>query len=252
MEAANAAPRLALARHELERRGRKLLPAITVAGGVLILFSLVAIALPGAGLGAAFLALFLMVVGFALLAPATLLLALRILRPAAAAAGGDLASLALRGVGKHMSRTGVAVAALMVAVSATAGVTVMVDSFRQSVSDWINLTLRADIYLSVPGVGNLRSIAPEAIERVGAIPGVTEISLGRRLHLESVDGQIEALAIEMAPRSYEGFHIVSDNGSNAWRAFDQSGAVLVSEPIAQRDGRGRRNRDSDASGLRPL
>lgn len=236
VEAAGAPPGLALQRHELERRGRTLLPAVSLAGGVCLVAALLFIAWPQGSLNAAFAALFFMMFGFALLAPAAMVLALKILRPVAAAAGGDIASLALRGVGKHMSRTGVAVAALMVAVATTAGVAVMVDSFRNSVIDWLGLTLRADIYLSVPGVGNVRSMAPETIRRVGETPGVAELSLGRRITLESELGEVEALAIEMAEKSYDGFRIVSGDQRQAWRAFDEQDGVLVSEPIAWRSG----------------
>jgi len=236
IEAAHAPPRLALQRHELERRGRKLLPLVSAGGVALLLFSLAAVFWPGGGLGAAFAALFFMVFGFALLAPGAMVVAMRLLSPIAASVGGDIASLALRGVGRHMSRTGVAVAALMVAVAATAGVAVMVDSFRHSVSDWLGRTLRADIYMSVPGVGNLRSISPETIQRVRNTDGVSNLSLGRRLTLESETGEVEALAIEMAEQSYAGFKIISENPEQAWAAFDEENAVLVSEPIALRSG----------------
>jgi putative ABC transport system permease protein len=238
VEAAGAPPRLALQRHEIERRGRKLLPAVSGAGGICLLAALLFIAWPQGDLNAAFAALFLTMFGFALLAPGAMVLALRISRPVVAAAGGDIASLALRGVGKHMSRTGVAVAALMVAVATTAGVAVMVDSFRNSVIDWLGLTLRADFYISVPGVGNVRSMAPEIISRVRETQGVAELSLGRRIFLESELGEVETLAIEMAQKSYDGFRIVSKNQTQAWRAFDEQNGVLISEPIAWRSAKG--------------
>ncbi len=234
IEAASAPPRLALQRHELERRGRKLLPAVSIAGAVCLGLALVAIAWPQGSLSAAFASLFFVMFGFALLAPGAMVLALKATRPVAAAAGGDLASLALRGVGKHMSRTGVAVAALMVAVATTAGVAVMVDSFRHSVTDWLGLTLRADIYMSVPGVGNVRSMAPDTIRKVRETDGVAETSLGRRVFLESELGEVEALAIEMAEKSYDGFRIISENRELAWRAFDEENGLLISEPIAWR------------------
>ncbi len=236
IEAAGAPPRLALQRHELERRGRKLLPAVSAAGGVCLVFALIAMALPGGSLSVAFAALFFIMFGFALLAPGVMVLALKLSRPVAAAAGGDLASLALRGVGKHMSRTGVAVAALMVAVATTVGVAVMVDSFRHSVIDWLGLMLRADMYISVPGSGNVRSMAPETIRRVRETQGVAEVSLGRRIFLESELGEVEALAIEMAEKSYAGFRIVSENPERAWAEFEDENAVLMSEPVVWRSG----------------
>jgi putative ABC transport system permease protein len=50
-----------------------------------------------------------------------------------------------------MSRTGIAIAALMIAISAI-GVGIMISSFRAAVVDWLNATLRADIYVSPPSL----------------------------------------------------------------------------------------------------
>jgi putative ABC transport system permease protein len=60
----------------------------------------------------------------------------------------DLANTAARAVTKAISRTSVAIASLMVAVSVTIGVSLMIDSFRATVINWLDLTLRADVYIS--------------------------------------------------------------------------------------------------------
>ena len=52
-----------------------------------------------------------------------------------------------------LSRTSVAIAALVVAVSATAGVGIMIGSFRLSVSDWLSNTLQSDIYIRSADIG---------------------------------------------------------------------------------------------------
>ena len=234
LEAARTPPGLSLTRFELERKGRSLLPVITIAGLVFLVASALIISWPRGNLAAGFVALFLLVLGFALLAPYAMVVLLRIVQPLAGRMGGDLARVAVRGVGAHLSRTGVAVAALMVAIAATAGVGVMVDSFRRSVDDWLSLTLRADIYISVPGVGNLRAMGPEAIARIRETPGVAELSMGRRLQIEMDDGQVDVLAIHMAPQSYAGFRLLTGEPTRTWRQFDEAGAVLVSEPFAWR------------------
>src|SRR5690606_40044212 len=46
--------------------------------------------------------------------------------------------------------TSVAAAALTVAVSVIVGVSVMIASFRNTVADWLDTTLGADIYISPP------------------------------------------------------------------------------------------------------
>ena len=61
--------------------------------------------------------------------------------------------MAARDVVAALSRTSVAIAALMVAVSVTVGVSIMVGSFRTTVLAWLDTTLQADVYVSPPGLG---------------------------------------------------------------------------------------------------
>src|SRR5690606_34012547 len=63
---------------------------------------------------------------------------------------GCVGRIAARGVGRHLSRHGVAVGALAVAVAATLGMGLLIGSFRRTVEDWLDLTLAADVYVSAP------------------------------------------------------------------------------------------------------
>ncbi|MEM7263142.1 MAG: FtsX-like permease family protein, partial [Planctomycetota bacterium] len=58
---------------------------------------------------------------------------------------GLLYRMATRGIGAHLSRTGVATAALAIAISMVIGVGVMIASFRGTVVTWLESTLRADV-----------------------------------------------------------------------------------------------------------
>ena len=94
-------------------------------------------------------------IGCALVAPAAALGLLRLIHPLAAAAFGSIGRLATRGIAAAFSRTSVAIAALMIAVSASIGVGVMIASFRAAVVTWLEGTLCADVYVSAPSlVGN--------------------------------------------------------------------------------------------------
>ena len=80
--------------------------------------------------------------------------------------------MAPRSVSGALSRTAVAVAALMVAVSVTIGVGLMVGSFRTTVVTWLGQTLWGDIYVSAPGLTATRSSAPldpQVIDVVSAV-----------------------------------------------------------------------------------
>ena len=65
--------------------------------------------------------------------------------------------MASRELYRSLSRTAVAVSSLMVAVSVTIGMALMINSFRYTVSIWLNETLAGDIYISVPNQFSNRS-----------------------------------------------------------------------------------------------
>jgi len=94
--------------------------------------------------------------------------------------------LALGDIAASLSRTGVAVAALSLAVCAMIGVSLMVDSFRESLRDWLGRTLRADIYITAPGAGfgrPERRIEPDVVAALLATSGVVAHSESRRAQL---------------------------------------------------------------------
>jgi putative ABC transport system permease protein len=240
LEATRVAPRAAMARSLLEVRMRRRLPRASIAGGASLLLAAVLVRLPGESPGLGFAALFALVCGCALLAPGATLALLRVLRPLSTCSGGWLGRLALRGVAANLSRTAIAIAALMVALSATVGVGVMVDSFRRSVSSWLDLTMRADMYVGLPGAPGERALDPEIMAQVTALPGVADVSAGRGVTVvaELGDGarSLDLVAIKMARKSYAGFQLLEGDPLSAWSAYDTGGAVIVSESFARREG----------------
>ncbi len=238
LEATRVAPRAAMARSFVEAHVRRRLPWASLAGLAALLLAVVLIALPGDSPRLGFAALFALVGGCALLTPAAILGLLAVLRPLAAWSGGWLGRLALRGVAANLSRTAIAIAALMVALSATVGVGVMVDSFRRSVSHWLDLTMRADMYVGMPGGVGERAIDPEVVARIATVAGIADISAGRGVTVVAEIGQeprpLELVVLQMARRSYAGFQLLEGDATQAWPAFDDGGAVLVSESLARR------------------
>jgi putative ABC transport system permease protein len=238
-EATRAAPRVVMARSLVETRARRRLPLVSAAGGCALLLTLFLVWLPGESPILGFAALFALVSGCALLAPGATIVLLRILRLPFEFFGGWLGRLALRAVAANLSRTAVAIAALMVALSSTVGVGVMVDSFRRSVSNWLDLTMRADMYVGLPGSPGERAIAPGVMARIAALPGVAQVSAGRGVQVvaELVSGAraVDTVVIRMVPKSYAGFQLLRGEPLLAWSAFDTGGAVLVSESLARRE-----------------
>lgn len=234
-EAAEAPPGAVLSRAHLETRWRAALPRLTVvgllllgAGGLVLGFS--------DDLVSGFAGLFLMILGCALLTPSAVVGLVR-LNQILADRLGLLARMASRDVVRHLSRTGIAVAALMVAFSATVGVGVMVDSFRSGVAIWISDLLNADLYLAPPSLEDgVRSeeIIPEALVLLRNTPGVAAISTYRGMKIDLGGRPVTLIAAELAPAAQAGYRLIDGAPEAVWRGFESGEAVLISEPLAYR------------------
>jgi putative ABC transport system permease protein len=235
-EAADAPPGAVLSRAYLESRWRASLPrflwaglGLLTTGGLVLLFS--------QSLMTGFAGLFLLILGCALLTPPLVVVLTHLNQPLTARLG-LLARMANRDVARHLSRTGIAVAALMIAFSATVGVGVMVDSFRGGVAIWINDLLNADLYIAPPGIedGGNRSAAltSEALTVLRDTTGVASVSTYRGIRID-LDGRLLTLiAADLAPAAQHGYRLIDGDPDQAWPAFQTGKAVLISEPLAYR------------------
>ncbi len=228
IEAAGFEPRLAMHRSVLEQRSRRLLPLLLVLGAATVLVAAAVLVTSGRSLVAGLAAVFMLILGFAMFVPPAVKALARLLAPAAERIGGTIGRIAVADVSASLSRTGVAIVALAVAVSATIGVQVMVDSFRASVSDWLDQSLRADIY-----VGARRgTLEPALIEDLGSAPGIKAVSTRQRVWLEDEAGRTQLLVIRMVPEAYGGTDIIDADPAEVWPAYETRDVVLVSEPYA--------------------
>ncbi len=195
----------------------------------------------GGGLVLGFVGLGAVIVGCALLAPAATVGLMRLLRPALGALLGVRGRMAAGGVVASLSRTAVAIAALMVAVSVAVGIGVMIDSFRHTVVAWLEQSLQADLYVSAPaGYGGFvgAPIAPELAARAAAVPGVAAVHGVRRVELRSASGPIRLLAIDADRRRFRGFELLAGDPGDVWRRVGAGEEAMVSEPFARRFGVG--------------
>jgi putative ABC transport system permease protein len=134
-----------------------------------------------------------------------------------------------------LSRTSIAVAALAVALSMTIGVDLMIYSFRNSVSQWLEGSLQGDLYIS-PATTKWDHPLPESlIASLTADPSVEAVERystydiyldGKPVKLRVVDGA----ALEHHSR----FHFLK-GGKGAWDAL-KAGGVFISESLGYRFG----------------
>jgi putative ABC transport system permease protein len=147
-----------------------------------------------------------------------------------------VARLAFGDIAASLSRTGVAVAALGMAVAAMIGVSIMVGSFRESLREWLAHTMRADVYVTAPGPGAgrpERRLDPDVVAALLATPGIADHSESRAVVVESPRGPIPLDALKLVPASYSALQLAAGDSANVWHAFD-SGAIIVSDPLAWR------------------
>ena len=149
-EATQAPPRQTLARASLEQRVSEKLGLIEICAIAAIAGGILALVVTDRSLVVGFAGMFLIVVGLALLVPGFVALLSRRLAGPIGRLAGLSTRMAIQGIGRSLSRTGVAVTALAVAVAATIGVDVMVGSFRGSVDAWLQRSLNADMYVAPP------------------------------------------------------------------------------------------------------
>jgi putative ABC transport system permease protein len=238
-EASTVPPRMALTRSGLEDRARRLLPLLTLGGVLSIVFGLGLLLIRTQSLEISFAGLFFMTIGFALLAPVTTVLFSRAaLRPAHAIFGPP-GRIAPRSITGALSRSAVAIAALMVAVSVTIGVGLMVGSFRTTVVDWLGETLWGDVYVSAPALTATRSpqpLDPRVVQVVQQWPGAKRWDVLRSTDVSSPEGPIALTAVSDEDLTAPRIFVSTDGTRDDVRRAVKNDAVLASEPLANRLG----------------
>ncbi|MDD1612492.1 MAG: ABC transporter permease [Methylococcaceae bacterium] len=232
-EATRVSPADALARSRLESGSKRLiqfsggLGLFGIAAGLtLIEFSETSIRLSLAGI-------FLLLFGFALLTPSATLLLLK--GPERLFENRSITGrLPVRQISAHISRTGIAMAALMVAVAATIGMDLMITSFRQTVSDWIATSLQGDMYVALSG--NLAATGKAAKDRdlksaIAALPGVAVTSSVLRTRLPTSNGSVPIAVFDLNEHSHAGFRLLQST-DKVWERFDREQGVLLTEAYA--------------------
>ena len=184
------------------------------------------------GLAAAFAALFLVLVAGAMLVPLATHGLMRILERPLGRIAGLPGRMAARGVTDSLSRTGVATAALAVAVATVLSIGLMISSFRASLVDWIDTTVTADLYVSIdPSWTGLEPV----LDAVEALPEIAGVSRMRAARIATLEGDLNIRAAAPGPEGY-GIDVTRPEAAAAETLLAGERALLVSEPLAFRLG----------------
>jgi len=249
IEASNSEPVTVIQRSTVEQRASAVVPKLWFGGVMLAGLGALILWVTQHSLWWGFLALFCIVIGYSLMIPALLVVFTSWAGPWSAKFATSMHALGqypLRSITASLSRTSVAIAALVVAVSATAGVGIMIGSFRLSVVDWLDNTLQSDIFIR--STATAEAVVPEElIKEISALSGVKAMRMLRAIKVETNITPVTLFAIKNIPdstgdykfrkkanlpRSGDAAHLSEEQ---RWQQLLTTDSVYVSEPYAYKN-----------------
>ena len=229
LDAARAAPAAVLRRAALERRAKSGAVRAAWLAVPLLVISAAILAFGPKNLVAAFGSLFTVLAAGALLTPLATVALMAALDRLLGRFLGLPAVIAIRGVAASLSRTGVATAALAVAIATVNGVGLMIGSFRTSLSSWLETTLTADLYVTADPATPLVADS-DVLAMLQRVPGVAGVSLARALVVPTSVGEISVRAFRPGARGF-GLTIVGGAPDAALAALGEGRGVVASERL---------------------
>jgi putative ABC transport system permease protein len=225
-------------RSDIERSTRRLIPFVTLGGALLCGIGLALLQLSTQSLTVSFTSLFLILVGSALFTPLALVAMMRVATPVSHRLFGVLGRMAPRAVIRSLSRTSVAVAALTLSISVIVGVGVMINSFRSTVTDWMNVSLGADVFISPAIQGTSREVDPALLDSLRIVDGVIRVTSVRSVHVIAPDYPDLPPVNLVVPSDDITHHLrrfawLKAPDDDYWQAL-VAGEIVVSEPFAHR------------------
>jgi len=185
------------------------------------------------GLVAGFVALFLVLIAGAMLVPIATRALMRALEKPVATIAGLPGRLAVRGVSDSLSRTGVATAALAVAVATVMSIGIMIGSFRESLIVWLDRTITADLFVAVDP--ETTTDVETALTALAARPDIEGFNRQRVARVTTTAGSLDLRAQSAGPEGY-GIDLSEPAGATAESLLVEDRALLVAEPLAYRLG----------------
>ena len=143
-----------------------------------------------------------------------------------------LTSFSLSNVRFHLPRIAISVVALSVAVSATLGITLMINSFRYSVNDWLEKYLTSDIYIRDASFDQ-DALGSEFINILSALEGVEQVNYGHHFQVISDSKPLNVFAVYTDTHGFSGFQITKAISGDLQKAFENQNGVLITEPLAR-------------------
>ncbi len=200
-------------------------------GGMIVLFlSFILFILPGAHVYVGFAGVFGFILGVSLLMGVIFLMLHPFIKRFLGRVGGLSGKVAAGNIRQNLGRTGVAMAAFMVSLSMSIGLSVMIGSFRESLIWWMDTQIRGDLYIGKIDEAEVPEDFFEEIKRIDGIGGVhpyrNVLTLYRNtsINVSAVDSTIL--------KKYARFGWLRGGNEN-WEGV-KKGGVIISESFSRR------------------
>ena len=146
----------------------------------------------------------------------------------------------LRSLATRLQTTSFAASSLAIAVAMLVGITVMVASFRRTLTVWVTSTLRADVYVTTRswrGAGPQGTLDSGLVAGIEAMPGVRYVDRLRGFLAWTGERRISLSGLDFGlPEGETRFPLLAGETASVLRAVRDSGAVIITEPLARKAG----------------
>jgi putative ABC transport system permease protein len=192
IRAARVEPILAVKRVESARGGRRTSRRLFWIGLAVVAAGWVSLDRPAPTVAAGFVGAALVMTGAALMSGEILAAGCAVAARIGGAVAGPAARLGARNVAADLGVSGVAVAALMSALSMSVGIGTMVSGFREAVLSWLDRRFQADVYVASRAWSDFKidtPVPPQVIADLAADPAVRRVTTNRitAVHIDGHD-----------------------------------------------------------------
>ncbi|NWF56482.1 MAG: FtsX-like permease family protein [Syntrophaceae bacterium] len=225
-------PVQALQGRTVKRGQKKMVRKAALAGVGVLGVGLGLLAVSSAHVYYGFASSFALLIGASLLAGLTLVQLAPTLRRVFGRVAGLSGRVAAGNIRQNLGRTAVAVAAFMVALSMSIGLSSMIGSFRQSLIWWMGTQLQADLY-----IGKLyeMEVPEDFYEELKSLPGLGGVDPYRNVQVDYRETPIFVSAVDPSVlQKYTNFGWLKGGNEN-WDPV-KKGAVIISESFHRRFG----------------
>jgi putative ABC transport system permease protein len=229
LELTFADPVLTLRGRSGSRESRRWTGRVALAGVFILVASIVVLAFFSKQIYVAYIGVFGFLFGLSLLTGVIMVLAHPLLRRLLGGMGKLPGRIAAGNIIQNLGRTGVAVAAFMVALSLSIGLGSMIGSFRESLIWWMGSQLRGDMYISN---ASDMEVPENFYEEIRSIPGIGGVDTYRKVPVLYRGRTVHVAGIKAdVLQRFARFGWVA-GGDEHWEAV-KKGDVIVSESFAR-------------------